>query len=237
MRRIGLTVAAVQAGEHPFDLPAVRDLDGRSFEKNVTILVGENGSGKSTILEALAVALGMNAEGGSRNFNFETRATHSELFEHLNLVRSPRRPSDTYFLRAESFYNVATQVDDLELARGYGGSLHTRSHGEAFLALVLDRFQGDGIYILDEPEAALSPQRQLALLVRMHDLARQGSQFVVATHSPIVMACPDAEVWLLDDDGIEVVDYTETDHWRVTRQFLNEPQSVLRELFADEDES
>src|SRR5258707_5837865 len=185
-----LFVMAAELGPHAPDdfrrnVPAMRGFDGIEFRTPVTFFVGENGSGKSTIVEALAVAAGFNEEGGSKNFQFETVRRDDErerpLFFHLS--RAPRRPSDGYFLRAESFFNVATEIDRLGVTRGYGGgSLHEQSHREAFLALLLNRFLGDGLYILDEPAAALSPARQLALLARIHELIKRGSQFLIATH-------------------------------------------------------
>jgi predicted ATPase len=195
--------------------------------------VGENGSGKSTLLEAIAAAWGFNPEGGSRNFLFATQPSHSPLHVHLRLIRNPGRPSDGFFLRAESFYNVATEVDRLEMKSAYGGtSLHEQSHGESFLAVFMDRFFGGGLYLLDEPEAALSPSRQLSVLLRIHDLVRQRSQFIIATHSPILMAYPGAEILQLDENGIREVAYEETDHYVITREFLNAPERMLSELFS-----
>jgi predicted ATPase len=223
---------------YPFNLPAVRPLETLPLHRAVTFIVGENGSGKSTLLEGLAVALGFNAEGGSRNFNFATRASHSELGRHLRIARSHRRPRTSYFLRAESFYNVATEIERLgplgptPLIDSYGGaSLHEQSHGESFLALVLNRFGPEGLYLLDEPEAALSPARQLTLLARLHQLVQQGSQFIIATHSPILMAYPDATILALGENGLSPVRYEDTEHYLLTRQFLNNPQGILRQLF------
>ena len=185
---------------YPFNLPAVRTLETLPLHRAVTFIVGENGSGKSTLLEALAVAAGFNAEGGSRNFNFHTRASHSELHRYLRLARSQKRPRTGFFLRAESYFNVATEIERLDaidpgLLQAYGGkSLHEQSHGESFIALMKNRFTGHGLYFLDEPEAALSPTRQMAALVRIHDLVREGAQFIIATHSPILMAYPDATI-------------------------------------------
>jgi len=225
---------------YPFNLPAVRPLETLPLHHAVTFIVGENGSGKSTLLEGLAVALGFNAEGGSRNFNFATRASHSELGSHLRIARSHRRPRTSFFLRAESFYNVATEIERLDkipapspaISDSYGGtSMHEQSHGESFLALVLNRFGPEGLYLLDEPEAALSPARQLTLLARMHQLVQQGSQFIIATHSPILMAYPDAEILGLGENGLAPVRYEDTEHYLLTRQFLNNPQGIMRELF------
>ncbi len=231
---------------YPFCLPAVRHLDTLPLRAPVSFLIGENGTGKSTLLEAIAVAWGFNAEGGSRNFRFSTRSSHSELHRFLRLVKGIHRPHDGYFLRAESFFNVATEIERLDqpdeegrfplgrpVRESYGGgSLHEQSHGESFFTLFTERFSGGGLYLLDEPEAALSPTRQLALLVRMHDLIRLRSQFIIATHSPILMAYPDAEIWQLDEEGLSRIPYEETEHYVVTREFLNERERIFRELFA-----
>ena len=218
--------------EYPFSVPALRSLEELTFRSPVTFLVGENGSGKSTLLEAVAAAWGFNPEGGSRNFLFATRPSHSPLHEYLRLVCGHRRASDGFFLRAESFYNVATEVDRLEMQSAYGGeSLHAQSHGESFLAVFMDRFYGGGFYLLDEPEAALSPGRQLSVLLRMHDLVRQQSQFLVATHSPILLGYPGADILLLDEEGIRRVEYEETEHYAVTREFLLNRERMLAELF------
>jgi predicted ATPase len=245
VRRLALdTESGPLPAGHPFGLPAIRHLGEREFTAPVTVFVGENGMGKSTLLEALAVVVGFNAEGGGRNFRFATRATHSALHERLRVVRGPRRPRDGYFLRAESYYNVATEIDQLDehpdnrnagppIIAAYGGtSLHRQSHGESFFALFLHRFGGQGLYLLDEPESALSPQRQLALLARMHELVQAGSQFVLATHAPILMAYPGADVWQFGPDGIARVAAADTDHWRVLRGFLGDPDRVLRELLG-----
>ena len=225
---------------YPFNLPVVRALETLPLHRSVTFIVGENGSGKSTLLEALAVAAGFNAEGGSRNFNFQTRSSHSELHRCLRLTRSHKRPRTGFFLRAESYFNVATEIERLDavdpgLLEAYGGkSLHEQSHGESFLALLKNRFTGHGLYFLDEPEAALSPTRQLAALVRIHDLVREGSQFIIATHSPILMAYPDATILGVTADGIAPVRYEDTEHYTITRRFLNDPAGMLHRLLADD---
>jgi predicted ATPase len=225
--------------EYPFVLPEVRHLDSIEMHPAVTFLIGENGSGKSTLLEAIAIATGFNPEGGTRNFNFATRASHSDLHRYLRLVRSPGRPKDGFFQHAESYFNVATQIETLDaepsfgppLIGAYGGkSLHEQSHGESFMALILERFRGKGLYFLDEPEAALSPSRQLALLSRLHDLVEDASQFVIATHSPIVMAYPHARILHLSEAGIAEVAYRDTEHFRVTRRFLADPARMLKIL-------
>jgi predicted ATPase len=235
LRSIELRTGEVPSfDEYPFTLPAVRHLKREVVLRSpVTFLVGENGSGKSTLLEAVASSWGFNAEGGSRNFMFATRPSESGLHEYLQLVRGFKRPSDGFFLRAESFYNVATEVDRLEMASAYGGtSLHEQSHGESFLAVFMDRLYGGGFYILDEPEAALSPSRQLSVLTRMHDLVRQQSQFLIATHSPILMGYPGADILLLDEDGIHRVEYEDTEHYFITREFLLNRERMLKELFS-----
>jgi predicted ATPase len=223
------------ATAYPFDLPVVRALDELVFHPKVTFLVGENGSGKSTLIEALAVAWGFNAEGGSKNFNFATRASHSTLHEFVRPVRSTRRAKDGFFLRAESHFNVSTQIDELGATESYGGvSLHEQSHGESFFALLDHRFRGAGLYILDEPEAALSPSRQLSFLVRMHELIGLRSQFIIATHSPIILGYPEAWIYQTTPHGLERVEYEDTDHYQVTRNFLNRRQTFLDTLLSDE---
>ena len=202
------------------------------------ILGGENGTGKSTLLEAIAVACGFNAEGGTKNFDFSTNATHSELYRHLTLSRRAYA-RDGFFLRAESLYNVATNIDELDAAPSfgrplidsYGGvSLHRQSHGESFLAVVQNRFGGNGLYILDEPEAALAPMRILTLIAAIHRLVRQNSRFIIATHSPMLMAIPDAQILELSEAGIRRVDYRDTAHFQTMKYFLNNPEGVLNEL-------
>lgn len=225
-------------------VPAVQYLmEGKElkFDRSVTFLVGENGSGKSTLLEAIAVSCGFNAEGGTRNFSFSTRSTHSELGEYLTAARR-RYPKDGFFLRAESFYNVATNIDEMDgmpgfgpkLVESYGGvSLHKQSHGESFMALVQNRFGGQGLYLLDEPEAALSPARLLTLLAEMHRLVVDDSQFIIATHSPILMAYPGARIYLLSEEGIAPVEYKETEHYQLTKRFLDAPERMLRYLLEE----
>jgi predicted ATPase len=194
----------------------------------VTFFVGENGSGKSTLLEAIAVAMGFNAEGGSRNFNFSTHESHSNLHEHLRLARGVSAPRDAYFLRAESFYNVSSEIERLGVVSAYGGRpLHEQSHGEAFLTLFMERFKKQGFFILDEPEAALSPQRQLVMLSRLHQLVEMGSQFIIATHSPILMAYPNATIYECGERGIHPVAYEETEHYRVMHDFIANPKRML----------
>lgn len=221
--------------QYPFSIPAIRNLDRLEFHPAVTFFIGENGSGKSTLLEAIAMKLNFNPEGGGKNFNFATRETHSNLHEHLTLERFGHF-TDGYFLRAESFYNLATQVDDLGVTYGYGKkSLHKQSHGEAFLSLLTNRLQGDGVYLFDEPEAALSPQRQLSVLTLIHRMVFHRSQLVIATHSPILLAYPQARIYSFSEDGISEVKYEETDHYQITKDFLNRPERMLEILLSEEE--
>jgi predicted ATPase len=228
--------------EYPYSIPAVRALAELELGPQVTLLAGENGSGKSTLVEAIAVAAGFNAEGGTRNMTVSTRASHSALHERLRLVRGVRRPRDGFFLRAESFFNVATHIEQLDEAPGgprvigsYGGmSLHEQSHGESFLSVIRNRFGSDGLFVLDEPEAALSLRGCLALIRAMHDLTTAGAQFVVATHSPILLGYPGARLYVLDEDGIGERRYEETEQYELTRSFLEDRERFLHYLFAED---
>lgn len=224
---------------YPFHLPVVATLDELTFHPQVTYLVGENGMGKSTLLEAIAIAAGFNPEGGTFNFNFSTHDSHSELVEYIRLIKGVQRPKDGFFLRAETYYNVATHIEELDSEPGggkvidhFGGvSLHEQSHGESFFAAFMNRFQGKGIYIMDEPEAALSPLRQLSMLSRMHELVQEESQFIIATHSPILMAYPDAVIYEFTKDGIEQQRLEDTNHYRLMKQFFDDKDRLLHHLF------
>jgi predicted ATPase len=228
---------------YPFNLAVLTGLDELVFHPRVTFLIGENGAGKSTLIEALAVAWGFNPEGGGRNFGFATRASHSELHSFVRPVRSVRRPRDGFFLRAESYFNVATTIEKLDEEPGggppiigaYGGvSLHEQSHGESFMALLDHRLRGKGLYIFDEPEAALSPNRQLSFLARLHQLANDDSQFIIATHSPIILGYPHAWIYQATSRGLDRVDYEDTEHFQVTRSFLNRRETFLDTLLGDD---
>ena len=220
---------------YPYNIPAVKNLGLLRLHPRVTFFVGENGSGKSTLIEAMAAAIGYNPEGGSRNLLFSTRRTESPLHEALSIERGVQREGDGFFLRAESFYNVATAVDDLDVARSHGGiSLHAQSHGESFLSLISGRFHGGGLYLLDEPEAALSPNRQLTTLSVFHDLvSRRESQLLIATHSPILLTYPDATIYQLDETGIGEIAYEDADVFKTTRDFLANREAYLRHLCGD----
>ena len=233
-----------QAGRYPWNLPVIAALQQRlELHPKVTYLVGENGSGKSTLLEAIAVAAGLNPEGGSSNFAFETRPSHSSLSESLRLVRGVRRPAHDFFLRAESVFNAASYLDQLaaeepaesrSVLDSYGGrSLHEQSHGESFLAVMLNRFGADGFYVMDEPEAALSAQNCLTCLRRIHDLVGQGSQFVIATHSPIVLAYPEATIYQCGADGPQPIDYEQAEMVRIFGSFVSDRERMLTMLLSD----
>jgi predicted ATPase len=222
--------------EYPFAVPVIRSLHTLALHPAVTFLVGENGSGKSTLLEAIAVAAGFNAEGGSRNFRFSTRASHSSLHECLRVVRGTHRETDGFFLRAESLYNTATVIDEVDrlATRPPPRSLHEQSHGESFMALMTERFRGNGLYLMDEPEAALSPTRQMTMVSLIHQFVTSGAQLVIATHSPILMAYPNAQILECSDAGMRRVAYEDTEHYTVTRDFLNRYPAMLKVLLEDE---
>lgn len=237
IRGLRISLDSAGASNYYTKIPAINNLETMEFNKNITFFVGENGSGKSTLLEAIAVCYGFNPEGGSINFQFSSRDTHSDLHNYLKLAKGLKRPTDSFFLRAESFYNVATEIENLarewdavSFLQGYGGkSLHEQSHGESFLSLMVNRFRGRGIYLLDEPEAALSPQRQLSMLLRIHELAAD-SQFIIATHSPILLGMPEADIYSFDDGEIHNITYEETESYQVTRMFLEDRKAMLRRL-------
>lgn len=218
---------------YPFTIPAIKDLDSISFETNVTFLVGENGSGKSTLLEAIAYQCGFNTAGGGRNNAYEVDASASILGDHIRLSWMPKI-TNGFFLRAETFYHFASHMDTLpEGLQYYGGrSLHEQSHGEAFLSLFTHRFGKRAIYLLDEPEAALSPARQLALLRIIKDLEHD-AQFIIATHSPILLGYPNAQILNFDVQPVAGIRYEDTLHYIITRRFLENRKAVLKELFED----
>ena len=223
-------------------LAAIRRLEKKPLElsEKITFIMGENGSGKSTLVEGIAAAFGFNPEGGSLNYSFETRPTHSELWKYLRLSKL-MRPRDGFFLRAESFYNAASYLEELDsipaaapkIIDSYGGlSLHEMSHGEGFLRLVQNRFSGLGLYILDEPEAALSPLRVMTLMCEIHRLCEEGSQFIIATHSPMLPALPNSRTFWADKKGLRPIDYRETEHFKVMKRFLGDPDGAVKRLIG-----
>ncbi len=221
----------IDLNSYPFSLPFFKNCNGFRLHPKVTFFLGENGAGKSTLLEAIAIALGFNPEGGSINFNFTTRASHSVLHKYIIAAKGIHRYKDGFFLRSESFYNVASEIDNLDANESYGyRSLHEQSHGESFWATFTHRFRGNGLYILDEPEAALSPATQMAVLVRLKDLIQSNSQFIIATHSPILAAYPDALIYEFDDKGMHLQNYSETQLFQSYQQFFQNPTRVVSRL-------
>ena len=234
IKEIGLKKEIYKEESYIKNLNVVKNLNRLCLSSNVTFFVGENGSGKSTLLEAIAVNMGFNAEGGTRNFCFSSMETHSDLYKYITVAKSINRPKDGFFLRAESFYNVATEIENIGdgIIDSYGGtSLHNMSHGESFITLMTNRFGGNGIYILDEPEAALSPIKQMAMLTIINELVKKKSQFIIATHSPILMAYPDADIFVIDNDEIVKTPYKKTDNYMITRKFLENPEKMMEYLF------
>jgi predicted ATPase len=237
LKNIRIDKEKVEPGQFPFTIPILSkglDLD---ITSNVTFLVGENGTGKSTLLEAIADGCGFNLAGGNRNHNYSRYPTESNLSSAMRLSWYPK-VTNGFFMRAESFFNFATYIDELEdpgILGAYGGkSLHQQSHGEAFFSLFLNRFH-QGIYILDEPEAALSPNRQLAFLAIIHELEKSDkAQFIIATHSPILLCYPGAVVLSLDGDEIKQIDYRDSEHYRLTKEFLDDPDRYFHHLFSDQ---
>ncbi len=227
--------------EYPYNILCLKGFEALDFHSPVTFLIGENGSGKSTLIEALAISMGMNGEGGTNNFNFSTKNTVSSLYQCLKVIKYPNLPQTKFFLRAETFYNFSTQLDEIQKESGdviqyYGGkSLHEQSHGESFMSVMKNRFGSKGLYILDEPEAALSPTRQMSLLILMKQLVEDGSQFIIATHSPILLAYPNAEIYNLERQ-FSLCQYEDTDYFQLYKLFINDKERILKELLEDTDE-
>ena len=213
-------------------IEAFQGVEKLDFNKPITFFVGENGSGKSTLLEALAVAHGFNPEGGTKNYVFSTHDTHSELCDAIRIVKSYRKEKWGYFLRAESFYNVATQEE--AYANPVPARYHEQSHGESFLALAQNNLRPNGLYLFDEPEAALSPQRQLTLLMQIYNCAKEGSQFMIVTHSPILLGMPGADIYCFDHGRIHLCEYEDTESYQVTKMFINNRQRLLDQLLTEE---
>jgi predicted ATPase len=236
---VSIDWAKIDEGSYLREIEAIKGLDYLSFNKKITIFVGENGSGKSTMLEAIAVNYGFNPEGGTKNYSFSTYDSHSELCDAIKLSRGIRKPKWGYFLRAESFYNVASaeEMYSREDPRGRQEHFHERSHGESFLQLVQSNFQGNGLYLLDEPEAALSPQRQLTLLLEIVNCSKEDSQFIMVTHSPILLGIPGAEILSFDDGQIHPIDYEDADSYQITKMFIENKEKLLKRLLSDEDKA
>lgn len=225
--------------QYPYNLNILKNLKKLNVNEKVTFIVGENGSGKSTLIEAIAIAYGFNSEGGSINFNFSTRFSSSELYKNIQIKKTLNQPKDGYFLRAESFYNVATNIEEMDalpaaskkIIESYGGkSLHEQSHGESFFSLFLNRFGGNGFYILDEPEAALSGERQLAFISHLHELVKNNSQFIIATHSPIILSYPNSIIYEIGENGLNKVTYEDTEQYKFMKLFINNYPSILKKI-------
>lgn len=212
------------------NIEAIKGLQRLEFSGAITFFVGENGSGKSTLLEAIAIAYGFNPEGGTKNYSFSTYDSHSELHDAMRISRGYRKAKWGYFLRAESFYNVATKEEDYVDPAHPSKKFHEKSHGESFLAIVQSQLRPEGVYFLDEPEAALSPQRQLTLFMEIYECAKKGSQFIIATHSPILLGIPEAEILTFDNGLIHRCEYEETDSYQVTEIFINHREQLLERL-------
>lgn len=211
-------------------IESLRDVEKIEFQSPVSLFVGENGTGKSTLLEAIAVAHGFNPEGGTKNYVFSTYDSHSELCDAIRIAKGYRKEKWGYFLRAESFYNVATQEEKYADIAHPSMQYHKKSHGESFLDLAQDNIKPNGLYLLDEPEAALSPQRQLTLLTQIYKCANDGAQFIIATHSPILLGIPNAQIFCFDNGKIHTCTYEETDSYKITEMFINNRQSLLQKL-------
>lgn len=222
--------------EHSYlrDIEALRGLERLDFTRPVSFFVGENGSGKSTLLEAIAISYGFNPEGGTKNYKFSTYESHSDLCKAMRIVRGYRKAGWGYFLRAESFYNVATKEEEYADSAHPSEKYHEKSHGESFLAIAQNHLNPNGLYIFDEPEAALSPQRQLTLLAEIYECAKRGSQFIIVTHSPILLGIPDAEILTFDDGIIHSCEYEETDSYQITKMFIENREQLLNRLLADD---
>lgn len=214
--------------EFPYSIPFLKKFNEIELHKDVTFLIGENGAGKSTLIEAIALRLELSPEGGNKNFRLETSINTSPLHQHLNFVNSYYKPKDYFFLRAESFYNLATYMDKVNYLKGYGGkSLHKQSHGESFLSVLNNKLQGNGLYLFDEPESALSPQGLLQAVALIHKLAQLDSQFIIATHSPILMSYPNAKIFQIDENGITEVKFEETEHYRTYKLFFDNHEKLI----------
>lgn len=230
IRSIFIDWTTIGADSYLRKIEALKGLKTLEFNSNVTFFVGENGSGKSTLLEAMAIACGFNPEGGTKNYSFSTYDSHSELYDAIRVVRGSRKARRGYFLRAESFYNVATMEERYADEANPSQKYHERSHGESFLALAQNQLGPGGLYFFDEPEAALSPQRQLTLLTEIYNCAANGSQFVIATHSPILLGMPGTQILSFDGGGIHPCEYEDTESYQVTEMFINDRKRLLDRL-------
>jgi len=233
IQRLSIDWSKIEKDSYLRKIDAIKELEELEFDQAITFFVGENGSGKSTLLEALAVAYGFNPEGGSRNYSFSTYDSHSRLYEAIRISKGYRRARWGYFLRAESFYNVATKEEDYADIRHPSEKYHEKSHGESFLALAQNQLRPDSLYLFDEPEAALSPQRQLTLLMEIYSCAKHGSQFIIVTHSPILLGIPGARIISFDDGKVHPCEYEDTESYKVTEMFMNNREQLLGRLLSE----
>lgn len=228
-----------KTNEFPFNLPILQNFTKTDFHPNVTFFVGENGSGKSTLLEAISIALGFNPEGGTKNFQFSNYDSHSSLDDYLRISKGAKREKQGFFFRAETFYNVASYIEEIDtqpmagpsVINTFGGkSLHEQSHGEAFFSTFIEKFQANGLYILDEPESALSPLKQLSMLARIHELVNENCQFIISTHSPILMSYPHAKILELTESGLQETKVEDTEHFQIMQRFFEDKNRMLYHL-------
>ena len=233
IQQISINWNKIEENSYLRKIEAIHNLEELVFEKPITFLVGENGSGKSTLLEAIAVAYGFNPEGGTKNYSFSTYDSHSKLYEAIRVAKGFRKEKWGYFLRAESFYNVATKEEEYADWGHPSQKYHEKSHGESFLALAQNQLRPNGLYLFDEPEAALSPQRQLTLLMEICSCAKQGSQFIIVTHSPILLGIPGAQIISFDDGFVHNCEYEDTESYKVTEMFINNREILLQRLLSE----
>lgn len=234
IKRIEIDWSKIDRDSYLREIEAISGIERLEFRNPITYFVGENGSGKSTLLEAIAISYGFNPEGGTKNYHFSTYDSHSDLCNAMRVVKGYRKAEWGYFLRAESFYNVATKEEDyVDFTHPVSEKYHEKSHGESFLAIAQSQLKPKGVYILDEPEAALSPQRQITLLLEIYECVKKGSQFFIATHSPILLGIPDAEILTFDDGKIHTCEYEETDSYQVTEMFINNRKQILDRLLRE----
>ena len=231
IRSIKIDWSKIEEDSYLRKIHSINKISELSFTNNITFFIGENGTGKSTLLEAIAVAYGFNPEGGTLNYRFSTYNDNSELSDAISISKGFKRPLSSFFFRAESFYNVATKAIEYNSLYGEKG-LHEQSHGESFLSF-FQAFQKEGIYIIDEPESALSMQRQLTLLIQIAEMAKRGSQFIIVTHSPILLAIPNSSIWSFDNGEIHACDYEETENFQILKMFVNNRESFIKQLLAD----
>ena len=222
---------AIAPGSYLRSIKTIAGINNLAFHSPITFFVGENGTGKSTLLEAMAVAYGFNPEGGTVNYSFSTYDSHSELWDAVTLSKSFKKVHCGYFLRAESFYNVATKEDEYgKMPGGVPLNLHKKSHGESFLTIINEYFKANGLFFLDEPEAALSPQRQMTLLLKIAESVRDNSQFFIVTHSPVLLTLPGAEILSFDNGSLHKIEYEDTESYRISEMFINHREQVLKRL-------